>query len=337
MCKKSCLKVVALFGFLASILVMPVASNAGAQSEIQRYSMGTSTLGSNYYVVGTTIAQMLSRNMKNVEVTAEVTNGSGVNYGLVQKGEVQLALIINNAAFNAWNGEGYGVEKGQKQQDVRALAALMPSSLNIYTLSSSPINVIEDLNGKSISPGAAGSGGDLVLNDLIPTLGLKPANIQHMGMSDINSNIIDHMLDACALFAGYPSATVLEIEASADLKFVTMTADQRKKMVAAFPYYFEGTEPAGTYKNTPPQGYTTIMTPNLFIAHKDVSEEFVYETVKLIFEKMDELINGSSSFRYVIKDSVLSASIPLHPGAIRYFKEQGYTIPGKLIPPEYKK
>jgi TRAP transporter TAXI family solute receptor len=115
-----------------------------------------------------------------------------------------------------------------------------------------------------------------------------------------------------------------------------MTTEQRKKMVDSFPYYFEGTEPAGTYKNTPSQGYTTIMTPNLFIAHKDVSEEFAYEAVKLIFERMNELINGSSSFQYVIKDSVLSASIPLHPGAIRYFKEQGYTIPDKLIPPEYK-
>ena len=309
------------------------SAGTGGRTGTLRLGIGTSTLGSNYYVVGTTIAQMLTKYMTGVEVTAEVTNGSGVNYGLVQNKEVELALIINNAAYNAWRGEGFGVERGRVQQDVRALCALMPSSLNVYALSSSPINTIEDLNGRSISPGAAGSGGDLVLQDIVPLLGLRPSRIQHMGMSDINNNIIDRMLDACALFAGYPSATVLEIEASADLKFVTIPAETRKKIIENFPYYFEGTEPPGTYKNTPATGYTTIMTPNLFIAHKDVPDDVAYEIIKLMFEHMDELVAGSGSFRYVIKDSVLSASIPLHPGAVKYFREQGYTIPNNLLPP----
>ena len=308
---------------------------APERTSLLRFSFGTAGLGGNFYVLGTALCQLFNKNIPMVEFTPEVTGGSGVNVGLTHKNDVQVSLCTNVAAYNGYNGKGW--VEGDPMPDVRTVAGLMPAALELYVLASSNIHTIQDYNGKIFSAATTGGGGDMGAHDLLPTLGIKVKQKQDMTLPDVNSNLIDGLLDCAMDFATFPHASRLELEASAKIRFIELSAAERKLMCDTFPYYVDGVMPAGTYRDIPPEGYKTIMSPNLMICHKDVPEDVVYDMLKVMFEGMDVLKLSSNAFSNVVKESVLDAAIPLHPGAIRYFKEIGYTIPDKLIPEGYVK
>ena len=309
------------------------ASSTPARTGPLRLTIGTAGLGGNLYIVGATLAQVLTRHMPMTDFTPEVTGGSGVNVGLVQQKDVDFALCSNVAAYNGYNAKGW-LEGHDPMLDVRTIAALMPSALELFTLASSNVYAIQDYEAKIISAATTGGGGDMTARDLFPTLGIQPAQIQGMTLPDVNSNLIDGLLDCAMDFGTFPHASRLELEASANIRFIELSPEERQLMVEVFPYYMEGIIPNGTYQSIP-SDYHTIMAPNILITHKDSPEDFVYEMLTVIFENMDELISGSNSFSYVEMDYMLGTAIPLHPGAVRYFKEQGFTIPVHLIPEEY--
>ena len=342
--KKSYVKVLAvvvLVYFLlgaggASLQSAAFASPAPARTSPLRLSLGTAGLGGNLYVVGATLCQIYNKYIQMAEFTPEVTGGSGVNVGLVHQKDVDLALCTNVAAYNGYNAKGW-LEGEEPLHDVRTIAGLMPSALELFVLASSNVYTIQDYNGKVMSAATTGGGGDMTARDLLPTLGINVGQKQDMTLPDVNSNLIDGLLDCAMDFGTFPHASRLELEASVSTRFIELSPEEMKLMCDTFPYYYVGVIPGGSYRSIPAEGYKTIMSPNLLICHKDLSEDLAYEMAKVLFDKIDELVTGSNSFSYVDRDSVLTATIPLHPGAIRYFKEQGYTIPDHLIPEEYVK
>jgi TRAP transporter TAXI family solute receptor len=321
--------------FVLVVVFFVCASKPIYAAEVNRVTLGTATVGGNYYVIGSALAQIWNQNIPNIEVTAEVTNGSGANVGLVQKGDIQVALTSDPTAYNGYYGLGWA--NGVKYDRIRTMAGIMPSGLEIFAPEKSDIRTIQDYNGKTITTGPSSGGGSIMMLDLFPTLGIKPGKKQDLGWGDAIGNLVDGLIDCGLDFASFPHAARTELVANMPIRWIELKPEERKLMCEKFPYYYEGVMPADTYQYLPAEGYKTVMSANILFCDKDVDDEIVYQLVKTMFAKLDDLTISTNAFKYVTEKNIETVSVPLHPGAIRYYQEKGFTIPDKLLSPEYVK
>lgn len=310
------------------------ATTAAKSGEVQRISFGSASVGGNYYVLGAGISAIWNQKVDGVEVTSEATGGSGANVGLVQNGDVQVAMTVDNTGYNGYNGLSWA--NGQKYDKIRTMIGLMPSALEIVAAKRANISSIYDMKKKTITIGPATSGGNLMALDLVATLNLEWGAKQDLGWSDAMSSVADGMIDACIDYGSFPHAARTELVANVECNWIELSPEDRAKMCSSYPYYFEGTMPAGTYKYMDSE-YHTIMTYNIMFCHMDMDEDTIYKLTKAALENLDEWKLSSDSVKYVAAENILKCAVPLHPGAIRYYNEIGIEIPDNLYPPEYKK
>ena len=133
-----------------------------------------------------------------------------------------------------------------------------------------------------------------------------------------------------------PIAAFSELENTTKVRYLTFTDDELKKIKAAMPELSDSVIPKSTYKQMTAD-QKTVGLFNFAIAHKDVSDDLVYAVVKAVLENNPQLVKGHAAGKEtVLQNWNKNGFLPFHPGAVRYFKEKGITIPKNLLPPEYK-
>jgi len=134
---------------------------------------------------------------------------------------------------------------------------------------------------------------------------------------------------------GVPAPVIMEMEASNEINLLTMTQEDFSKLLKAYPYWTQGVIPKGTYKAAK-EDIHVISLWNFAVAHKDLPEDLVYDMTKATFEVLPQLANAVKDMAKTKPEDILYSSVPLHKGAIKYYREIGLTIPDKLIPAEAK-
>ena len=298
-------------------------------------SFGTASVGGNYYVLGAGIAAIWNEKIPEyVSVTPEATGGSGANVGLVQNGDCQVAMTVDNTAYNGYNGLSWA--NGQKYDSIRTMFAMMPSALEMVATKSSGITSIDQFKDATVCIGPATSGGNLAFAEILSVLPeLAYKNKVDLSWSDCVTQMSDGLVDLMIDYGTFPHSARTELVTNNECVWINLSDEQIKKVCDAYPYYYEGSEPAGTYKYMDEE-YPSILCNNIMFCSKDLDEETVYQMVKCTFENLDEWALSSSAVDYVNAEAITSCSVPLHPGAIRYFEEIGIQIPESLYPPEYK-
>jgi TRAP transporter TAXI family solute receptor len=136
-----------------------------------------------------------------------------------------------------------------------------------------------------------------------------------------------------------PMAFVVTVEAMRKIKYIEFTDEQMEKVIAKHPFYSKGVIKAGSYK-TINKDAPALAYQVLWSAQKKMSPELVYNILKVTFDPKNS--KRVLAIHPVMKqmgaklDLLNSLGIPLHAGAVKYWKEQGLTIPPGLIPPEMK-
>lgn len=312
----------------------PSSDPKAAKSGSVRVSLGTASVGGVYYVYGSGLAQVLTKHVPNMEMAAEVTGGPVVNIGLIQSKKVQFGLTTDSTAYEAYNGKDWA--NNTKYDRIRAVAPMYPSGLQIFSVKGKGPKTIQEFNGKVVGLGAPGGSPDVVGRNLFKVLGIKPSKIQTLGWSDTIGNMKDELIHAAIDVGGYPHPSRQELEATHDIEWITLSDEEIKKVQQAFPYYLTGVIPAGTYKSMK-QDYKTIFIWNEVICDKDTPDDLVYAITKAIFENQKELMLSHKSAVDTVAANVKNITIPLHPGAIKYYKEKGIALSDIQYPPGYKK
>lgn len=306
-----------------------------ASGETKRITLGTASIGGNLYVSGCGLAQVISEKLDGIEMSAEVSGGSGPNVGLVNNKEMDFALTTDVSGYNGYHGTGWA--QGNDFSEIRSMFSVNPAALEIVAKENKGITSVRDLEGKIVTAGTASGGGSITAMELFNTLNIKPKQKMDLGWSDAMTAVGDDLINVALDFGGFPNPSRQEFCSTNEAQWIMLDDADRKKMCETYPYYYEGTIPAGTYKYFPADGYKTIMSDYEMICHKDADEELVYEIVKAVFDNTDELLLSTSSFSYTKPEAVNNLSVPLHPGAIRYFEEIGIKLKDELYPPEYVK
>ncbi len=311
------------------------SGSGGKPSSPFRYSLGTSSSGGNFYLVGGGIATVLNNALPEYfTITSEETGGSTANLTMIQSGEMELGIAMTSSLAEA--KEGTAEWTGGPMDKVRGMIALYPSYMTMYSLSSSGINNITDFNGKIIGLGSKGAAMDSVLRGAYEIMGIKPSSIYNDGHGATASAVSDGQVDAAVLFAYPPFAAISELEATNNLNFIGLTEDQQKQLTDMYPFYTASTMPAGSYKGLK-DDLPTVSEWNMLVCSSDVPEEYIYLITKTLLENNPQLIEIHKSLEYSTAENILNYNIPLHTGTIKYLEEAGITVPDELKPSEYQK
>lgn len=297
-----------------------------------RLLLGTSSQGGTYYVWGGGWAKIMGQNVPGVDISVEVTGGPTSNIQLIQSGDMDLGFVTSWLAGEAYNGTGWAKEKYDK---IRSIFPMYASVLHMYSLQDEGIKTIGDFDGKHVSVGAPGSTSDQAGRTLLEALGINPGKISSLPTNTAVDGLRDGTIDAGFAVTGVPGPFMLDLETTHNVQHIGLAPEDMDKVLAKYPYWSKGVIPKGTYKHQT-EDTPIIAFWNLAVASKDLSEDLVYNLVKTTFEKHQDLLAIDPTAKETVVENIVNSSIPLHPGALKYYREKGLTIPDSLIAPEAK-
>ena len=305
-----------------------LASPAVAQEKIN-LSISTGPTGGVYYPLGGGIANVLSKYVPGYSANAESTAGSVANLQLMSQKKSDLALSMADAAWDGYRAQG---KFAGAEVPVRALMVAYPNRMHVVTVEGRSINSFADLKGKRVSTGAPNSATELMTQRLLEAYGMdwnKDIRRDRLTPEKSADAIKDNKLDAFFFVVGIPTSSVTDLAATPGTRIKLIDhADAVEKMVAKHgPLYVRDVIPAGSYPGQDKVNNVATVW-NLLVAHKDMPDQVAYNILKTIFDKKNELILvHKEAANFDLKtQSKAAATIPYHPGAIKYFAEKGVKL-----------
>jgi len=312
---------------VAAVALFGMAS-AGAQEKKVRLSIGTGGTGGVYYPLGGGLAALISKYVPGVEATAEVTAGSIANLQLIDSGKSEIGFTMADAAWDAANG----LDKfSGKRVPLRTIAVFYPNRMHVVTIEGTGINSMKDLKGKRVSTGAPVSGTEVTALRLIEAAGIDPKDMtrERLSVAESVAALKDRKIDAFFWVGGVPTPSITDLATTPGIKVKLINhgeaADNLRKKYG--PIYIQNQILANAYPGET-QTTTNIDVWNLLVVPETADEKLVYEVVKTLFEKKDELVrvHKDAAFLDLANQASGASPIAFHPGAVRYFKEKGITV-----------
>ncbi|QQK08755.1 TAXI family TRAP transporter solute-binding subunit [Miniphocaeibacter halophilus] len=322
--------------FLLVVLLLFSVTSCGKSSNTKKYSVGGGSVGGNFYLMGGGVANTLNNYINDKYIySAETTGGSSANLVMLQDGNAEFGISMTASIAEAIEGKAKWTD-GKSFDKLRGGLALYPSWLTIYTLKSSGIETLDDLNGKVVGLGSKGMAMDSVFREFFESRGIKPSQIHNDGHSATATAIDNGIVDAAVLFSYPPFASISELESTKDLNFVELSEEEQKELVDTYSFYTASDMPGGSYKAAK-DDIRSVSEWNMLVTSVDVPEEDVYIAVKTLLEHQDDMLAVHGSAKYMTPENILNYNIPLHLGVIKYLEELGIEIPEELLPEEYNK
>jgi TRAP transporter TAXI family solute receptor len=294
-------------------------------------SVATGGTGGVYYPYGGGLAEIWTRHVPGVQAVAEVTGASVENTRLVNRGESLIGEIMNDVAYQAY----YAQERFKgKPQKILAMFQMYPHHYHVVALKGSGVKTIYDIKGKRVSVGAPGSGTEFKTNLVFKALGISynDFKVHRLSFTENANALKDGTIDVGIWDVAAPTSSIMDLATTRDIVLISFSDEDIKKIVEKYPFYSPFVMPPGIYKG---QDYP-VKNPsvwNTVICNPDVSEDLVYKLVKAVFQHKDYLEKIHPFAKYTTPENAINASpIPLHPGAIKYYRELGLKIPDRLLP-----
>jgi TRAP transporter TAXI family solute receptor len=301
------------------------AGSAAAQERVF-FGIATGGTGGTYYPLGGMLAQLISNKVtiggKKLAATAETAGASVANAQLLARKDIESAFVAADILDAAYAGKGQF--EGKPVKNLRALGALYPEQVQLVTLASANVRSFKDLKGKSVSSGSPGSGQWQLLGDLLEAYGMTRKDIGEDLSSFTQSvdKIKDGNLTASLITAGAPTASISELANARDIRIVPLAGPEIEALRKKQPYYAIVTLPANTYKGQAPVETLAVMA--IWATHDGLTDAMAYEVTKALYENTETLgLVHPKGKEISLKTALQSISIPLHPGAEKYYREKG--------------
>lgn len=286
-------------------------------------TIGTGATGAAFYPIGVSMAEILT-NSFGIQATAQVTGGALENLQLVQEGTIDLGITMGNSAQAAY--EGKGKYEGTPYTNVNGLfSGLSKGFFQVVVLADSPIQTMDDLRGKKVCMGPAGNGAISVAATIWGEYGFTVDDIDatYLSYDDGISQLTDGNCDAVVVQAAVPSAAIQELAASGKAyRFIPVSEEVGKALCEKYMYFNYEKLASAVYDNNPSDTMTMVIT-NMVVVRADLDEEVVYNMTKAFFENIETIQNSHKAAKGLNLENAVRSSIPLHPGAVRYFTEIG--------------
>jgi len=319
---------------IASMIVaatVGIAASAGvsAAPKEQRFiTIGTGGVTGVYYPTGGAICRLVNKSRKEhgIRCSVESTGGSIYNLNTIREGELDMGVAQSDWQYHAYNGTSKFKTVGANK-DLRAVFSVHPEPFTVIARKDSGIKKFEDLKGKKVNVGNPGSGQRGTIEVLMAEMGWTMKDFKLMSelkASEQSKALCDNKIDAMVYTVGHPSGAIKEATTSCDSVVVEVSGPVVAKLIKDNPYYRTASIPGGMYRGND-NDVTTFGVGATFVTSSAVPEDVIYQVVKAVFENFDSFKRLHPAFANLDKESMVKdgLSAPLHPGAVRYYKEAG--------------
>jgi hypothetical protein len=310
------LRSIAAAALVAVVLSAPAAR---AQQFINVLTGGTSGV---YYPLGVAIGKIYSDKIPNVKTQVQATKASVENLILLQQGRGEIAFTLGDSLKAAWEGDEEAGFKTRLDR-LRTIGSIYPNYIQIVATADSGIKTLADLKGKSLSVGAPKSGTELNARAILAAAGLSYRDIgkvEYLPFAESVDLMKNRQLQATLQSAGLGVASLKDLSTSTE---ITVVAVPREVVDKIGPPFVSVMIPANTYTGQD-KDVPTAAVINYLVTSSAVTDDLAYQMTKLIFESLPELANSHAAGNEIKLETAATGSpVPLHPGAIRYYREKG--------------
>ncbi len=318
--------------FALSLPMMSVAKAA------EFFTIGTGGPTGVYFQVGNSVCKMLHKQAISAEhgrkkgtnkayrCTAPSTGGSNYNIGQIKAGEFQFCVAQSDWQFHAVNGSSKW--EGKKFGDLRAVFSVHNEPFQIWARKKAKVKSFDGLKGKVVNIGNPGSGQRGTMEELMKAMGADMSMFK--GTTELTSSqqvkaLCDGKIDAFGYSVGFPNGAMEEAATCAAKAMpINLTGGPVQGLIDGADYYAKAVIPKGTYTGQK-KDVTTFGVKATFVTGANVPEELVYLVTKAVMENFDDFKKQHPAFGFLEKKNMVKdgLSAPLHPGAVKYYKEAG--------------
>lgn len=303
-----------------ALALLGFGQTARAQDFVTILTGGTSGV---YYPLGVALSNIYGEALPDARVTVQSTKASVENLNLLQAGRGEIAFALGDSVSQAWKGvEEAGFR--QKLERLRGITNVYANFIQIVANAEAGIASVADLAGKRVAVGAPRSGTELNARAVLGAAGLSYddlGKVEYLPFAESVDLMKNRQLDATLISAGLGVAAVRDLSQAIEIALVPVPPE----LVAAIgdPAYQSSTIPGGTYRGQD-EDVPAAAVRNVLVTHEGVTEETAYTMTKALFENLDGLRAAHAAARGIALDAAAANTpVPLHPGAARYFEEQG--------------
>ncbi|MBP8214181.1 MAG: TAXI family TRAP transporter solute-binding subunit [Propionivibrio sp.] len=309
---------------LSTTFVSPVAV---AQQKF--VTIGTGGVTGVYYAAGGAICRLMNkeRAKHGIRCSVESTGGSVYNVNTIKAGELDFGVAQSDVQYNAVKGLAQ-FKDGGAHADLRAVFSVYPEPLTVLARKEAGVTKFEDFKGKRFNVGNPGSGTRDTIATLMVAMGMKTSDFSltsELKPDEHGAALCDNKIDGFGYVVGSPAANIQDPTTTCGAKLVSIAGPAVDKLVKEYPYFATATIPGGMYPGNPDATKTFGVVAS-FVSSAKVPDEVVYAMVSAVFDNFDEFKKLHPAFANLDpKDMVKSGmSAPLHPGAVKYYKEKGW-------------
>jgi len=318
------LTVIAAALALGSTLLAPAAV---AQQKF--VTIGTGGVTGVYYAAGGAICRLMNkeRAKHGIRCSVESTGGSVYNVNTIKGGELDFGVAQSDVQYNAVKGQAQ-FKDGGPHADLRAVFSVYPEALTVLARKEAGIKKFEDFKGKRFNVGNPGSGTRDTVNILLGALNMKTSDFSltsELKPDEHGAALCDNKIDGFAYVVGSPAANIQDPTTTCGAKLVPVTGPAVDKLVKDYPYFAVATIPGGMYPGNP-DAVKTFGVMASFVTSAKVPDAVVYAMVAAVFDNFEEFKKLHPAFANLDPKDMISSgmSAPLHPGAVKYYKEKGW-------------
>ena len=314
--------------FVASVITALTVFLSGPATAAQELiPMVTPPAGGGAYIIGAGLITVTNKYITDSKMVHEAATGTMDIVRRMQARETAKKDVFGIfGAVDAWNAyKGNNEYKGKPFSTLRMVTFIMSTDLYLAVPTNSPIKSYADTKGKRLGMGGPGSTVANTAHFLLEQHGVTKKDFKpyYYTYKETVEGIQDGSLDGGFVAGGYPIAAYNELSTQRSVRIVPIDDALVNKIVAEHPYYYKTVVKAKAYKGI--EQDTTIMgfATSLW-SHTGVSDDYVYKFLKNLFDHRQEYYSIHVSAKELTPDTALKGlSVPLHPGAEKYFKETG--------------
>ena len=320
------MKPVLAFAAVAAAL----AAAPAAQAQQKFITIGTGGVTGVYYAAGGAICRLVNKDRAKhgIRCSVESTGGSVFNVNTIKAGELDMGVTQSDVQYNAVKGVG-PFQKDGAFRDLRAVFALHPEPVTVLARKEANAKSFADFKGKRFNVGNPGSGTRATAEELLAAMGWKMSDFSlasELKADEHGPALCDGKIDGFLYLVGHPSANIQDPTTVCGAKLVSVTGPAVDKLVNEKPYYAKATIPAGLYPGND-QAIQTYGVLATMVSSSKVPAETIYQVTRAVFENFDEFKKLHPALanldpKNMVKDGL---SAPLHDGAVKYYKEKGWT------------
>jgi len=315
---------------MLAAIAAALAAAPAVHAQQKFITIGTGGVTGVYYAAGGAICRLVNKDRAKhgIRCSVESTGGSVFNVNTIKAGELDMGVTQSDVQFNAVKGVG-PFQKDGAFRDLRAVFALHPEPVTVLARKEANAKSFADFKGKRFNVGNPGSGTRATAEELLAAMGWKMSDFSlasELKADEHGPALCDGKIDGFLYLVGHPSANIQDPTTVCGAKLVSVTGPAVDKLVKEKPYYAKATIPAGLYPGND-QAIQTYGVLATMVSSSKVPAETIYQVTRAVFENFDEFKKLHPALanldpKNMVKDGL---SAPLHDGAVKYYKEKGWT------------